>query len=191
MKHTLSLFALATLTACSVIPPQAHMSRGPEALLDASSELVNVTLYERGSVNQLADWINEDQPTAAEVHCIEGDPLCDQALDVMDQFGVPVTLMPSQENSIILLYERVVARDCENRYITNHANPYNLNHKNFGCSVSANTIQMVSNRQQFVNPELLDLPDGEKSVQIYKAYLTPVEAPELEDDYQFLVGEGQ
>ncbi|MND00188.1 hypothetical protein D3C83_187130 [compost metagenome] len=48
---------------------------------------------------------------------------------------------------------------------------------------------MVTDKQQFVNPGLLDLPDGEKGVQIYKAYLTPVEAPDLKNEYESLVGD--
>lgn len=185
MKRTvIALTALIGAASCTELPPETYFNRGPEALLDASSELVNVTLAGEVSIDELADWVNQDQPSRAEVYCLESDPVCMRALEVLDQFAVPIEYIPAPDNNVMLIYERVIARDCENRFITNHVNPYNLNHTTFGCSYSANIVQMVSDKQQFVNPNLTDLQDGEKAVQIYKAYLTPPEPVQTDDEYE-------
>ena len=180
MKKQYAFLAVALLAqACGPIPPEeAYYNRGtPESLLDVSSEVVNVALESRSSVQEVADWVNQDQPTRAEVYCMEGDPLCDEAMDVLGQFGVPVSYVASADNAISLVYERILAHDCENRYVNNNgahdANYYNLNHSSFGCSVASNMVQAVSDRQQFVSPVLLGYQDGEKAAQTYRRYLQP------------------
>lgn len=169
----LALGSLA-LGACSVVPNEAYFNRGtPESLLDVSSEVINVGLTSDRSVDEITDWINRDQPTRAELYCMDGDPICAGAQQVLEQFGVPVHYVAAADNNVALIYERVLARDCENRFINNTVNPYNFNHPTFGCSVASNMVQMVSDKRQFVSPALLDYADGRKAAQTYGRYLEP------------------
>jgi len=164
----------AFLVACSQIPKEAYFTRGqPESLLDASSEVVNLKITSAASVQEITNWINKDQPTRAELSCTDNEALCQKVQNVLRQFGVPVQHTSASSNNVALIYERVLARDCENRYIDNTVNPYNLNHPSFGCSVAVNIVQMVSDKRQFTNPPLMDYPDAEKTVQGYGFYRTP------------------
>ena len=165
-------------TACSHIPAGSKFDNGaPESLLDVSSEVVNMSLTSAASLDELAAWIQQDQPTRAELYCMEGHGLCQDAQDIFDLYGVPTLFIAAADNSAVLVYERVLARDCENRYINNNVNPYHLNHPTFGCSIAGNMVQMVSDKQQFVSPNLMDYPDAKKAVQNYRLYQ---QAPERE-----------
>ncbi len=172
------------LTACSTVPPGAYFERGtPESLLDVSSEVVNLSVASEEALDELAEWVNQDQPTRAELYCLDTDPYCAAAQEVLDLYGVPTMYVLAADNSVSLVYERVLARDCENRYIDNHINPYHLNHPTFGCSVAANMVQSVSEKHQFVSPNLMDYPDARKAVQNYQTYSQPAEEqPQLETE---------
>jgi hypothetical protein len=167
--YSLSLIAL---TACSEIPREAYYDRGvPESLLDVSSEVVNFNLDSEQSVSNVSEWVAQDLPTRAEVYCLESDPTCLETVSVLEQYGVPVLFVAASDNSVALIYERVLSRDCDNRYIDNPYNPYNLNHPTFGCSMASNMVQMVSDKRQFVSPELKDFHDAEKTIQVFDQYL--------------------
>jgi hypothetical protein len=168
----LTSVAVLTLSACSAdIPAQAYENRGtPESLLDVSSEVVTVEMTSEESLSELTEWVEGDQPTRAEIRCKEGDVLCDQAEQTLSLYNVDYEWIPSQTSEINLVYERVIAHDCENRFIDNRINPYNFNHPAFGCSVASNMIQMVTDRQQFVSPSLLGLYDGQTAYKNMKNY---------------------
>lgn len=187
MKRSLIFLALAaSLTGCNQIPKEAYFSRGaPESLLDVSSEVVNVQLGEPDSIDQLTQWINQDQPTRAEMYCQQEDKACKQAGKVLEKFGVPVLFVSAADNNVSLVYERILARDCENRYIDNRINPYELNHPTFGCSVASNMVQHVSDKHQFVSPALMDYSDGGKAVQYIDAYGQPNKYTRTEIDRDF------
>lgn len=175
MKITLAALALLALalSACERPAPSAYFARGgPESLIDVSSEVVNLTIHSDTELNELSHWINEDQPTRAELYCTDGDPMCEDAKQVLDLYGVPTLSVPSGDQTVTLVYERILARDCEQRFIDKD-NMYNLNHPAFGCSIAGNMVQHVSNKQQLVNPNLMDYPRSEKGVQAYEKYLTP------------------
>jgi hypothetical protein len=179
--HMRKTFIVATslvmLSACSEIPLSAHFNRGsPESLLDVSSETVTVSLDSPSALSELTGWINNDQPTRADLYCTQSDPACYQAEQVLQQFGVPAVVTPAADNTVVLAYDRLQARDCENRYINNAINPYNLPHPTFGCSIAANMVQMVGDKRQFTNPSLLDFHDGDVAAQVYRGYLTPKSA---------------
>ena len=166
----LSLLLLSTV-ACSQVPTEAYYNRGtPESLLDVSSDVVNVNLSGFGDLDELTRWVERDQPSRAELHCVQGDPLCNQAQNVLGQYGVPVQFTSAGDNNVTLIYEKVSARDCDPHYINNAINPYNLNHPTFGCSVAANMVQMVSDKEQFTNPGLLDPVDAQKAVGALQNY---------------------
>jgi hypothetical protein len=174
MKTSLMLFtslAALSLAGCSDMPQQAYSDRGtPESLLDVSSEIVTVELTSPDSLSELSDWVEGDQPTRAEIRCVEGDVLCDQAEETLSLYDVEYEWVPAQVSEINLVYERVIAHDCENRYIDNRINPYNLNHPSFGCSNASNMVQMVSDRRQFVSPSLLGFYDGRTAYKNMKTY---------------------
>ena len=169
---------MLTATACSEIPSEAYYQRGtPESLLDVSSEIVNLSIASEPALDELAEWINSDQPTRAELYCMDGDQRCAAAQEILDLYGVPAYYVPAQDTTVTLVYERVIARDCESRFIDNSVNPYHLNHPTFGCSIAGNIVQMVSDKQQFVSPNLLDYGDGRKAVQVYRNYLEAPRTP--------------
>jgi hypothetical protein len=176
MKKTVYLTAVSLLlAACSQIPQEEYFNRGsPFSLLDASSEVVNVALVSEDSVNEVVQWVDQDQPTQAELYCLESDPICLQTLETLEMFRVPVQYVPAADNNLVLIYDRVVARDCDNRFINNSTNPYNLSHRSFGCSNAVNMVQMVGDKRQFTSPALLDFRDGQKAVQDYESYLRPL-----------------
>lgn len=181
MKQISYIAAIAlALGACSQIPDEAYYDRGsPFSLLDASSEVVNISLMSEDSVSEVVQWIDQDQPTQAELYCLEDDAVCMQTLETLEMFRVPVHFVSAADNNLVLIYDRIVARDCDNRYIDNPVNPYNLNHKTFGCSNAVNMVQMVGDKRQFTSPALLDFRDGEKAVQDYGVYMIPRDTNQL------------
>jgi hypothetical protein len=174
-KNLLITAALgAALVACSQIPKEAYFTRGqPESLIDKTSEVVNLKIQSPASVEEISNWINKDQPTRADLKCPEGDIVCGEAQSTLRQFAVPFKYTASNENTVALIYERVQARDCETRYIDNTINPYNLNHPTFGCTVSLNMVQMVSDKRVFTDPKLMDYSDATKVGQAMGFYNTP------------------
>jgi len=176
------------LSACSEIPAGAYFNRGtPESLLDVSSEAVSAPIDSEMAIDSLIDWIEEDQPSSAELYCYQEDIFCAAAEEVMNLYGVDYEIVSSPEAVVNLMYERVLARDCENRYIDNSVNPYNMNHPTFGCSVASNMVQMVTDKQQFIKPELSAYPDTRRVLNSYNDYLSGEDA--LTDDSDFQASE--
>ncbi len=173
IRHFLLTTALCLgVAGCDEIPPEAYFNRGhAESLLDISSEMVSVSVTSPEHIQELVRWIDQEPPSRAELICDANYTGCVHAKRAFDQFGVHVEHIPGSDNVAVLYYERVLARDCENRYIDNSINPYNLHHPTFGCSIAANTVQMVSDKNQFVMPALLDFMDGERAVKNYEDYL--------------------
>lgn len=181
-----SVVALLLLAACVRPSDGAFFNRGdPEALLDVSSEVVNLGIENKGKIGELSSWIKKDQPTRAELYCIAGDPRCNEARKVLELNAVPVSIVPSNENTVALVYERILARDCNQRYTDNTPNPYNASAPAFGCAVAANIVQHVSDKQEFVNPNLSDTPSSAGAVDAYgRAY-----APKTVAVKQYSVGD--
>ena len=174
LKQLAMASALIAATACNVIPSEAYYARGnPESLLDQSSEIVNFELNDYSALDDLMNWVNQDQPTRAELYCIDGEEACVEAEQILKQFGVPSVFVASGDNMVTLVYERVLARDCENRYIENGVNPYNLPHPTFGCTTASNMVQMVTDKRQFTSPALLDFPDAERADRVMRGYRQP------------------
>ena len=173
MKLLKLLSLVVLLSACSDLKEGYvyHTNGQPEALLDLSAEIVNFDITTESSVDQIVDWIATDTPTRAEVYCTDNDPVCLETQDALYNLGVPFEYIAASDNSITLVYERVLTRDCESRYINNTYNQSNLNHPTFGCSAASNMVQMVTDKKQFVAPNLLDYPDAEKGVSAYEMYL--------------------
>ena len=174
--------ARSALLACSLIlvaacgkepPPSAFLDRGgPEALLDVSSEVVNLSVATTSDRKDLSNWIDKDQPTRAELNCASGNRNCTQAQKILDLHGVPVVNGNGSDQTVTLIYQRILARDCSQRYVDNVPNYYNAYHPDFGCSISANIVQEVTDKQEFVSPNLADDPSAERGVNdIRRAYV--------------------
>jgi len=169
--YIFGLVAALSLSSCNEIPPSNYFDRGaPESLLDVSSEVINLPIQSDVSVQEVVRWINQDQPTRADLYCMDSDPLCSQVRGALQQFGVPVQYYATGGNSVALIYDRVLARDCENRYIDNRINPYNLNHPTFGCTIASNIVQHVTDKREFTSPALVDYRDADKVIQNVKDY---------------------
>lgn len=175
MKKIIPFALISAFTAaCSDIPPGAYFNRGtPESLLDMNSEAVNINIGEPAGLDELVSWMNQDAPSRAELYCVSMDPACARAKDALRQFDVKYTQSDEPRNTVSLFYEHMAARDCENRFIDNSINPYNLNHPTFGCSVAANIVQSVPDKRQFVNPALKGDGDAESAVRNFDWYRGP------------------
>jgi hypothetical protein len=185
MKKTFAIISCVyTLSACAPFNPDGYTNRGdPERLLDVSSEVVSMPLATRSQMARLSDAVMQDPPTRAELDCQSAESLCIQAKELFDRHGIAASYTSGATNSVMLVYERVMARDCDQRYVDNSINPNNEHYSSLGCSVSANTVQMVGDKRQFVNPALLDFQDGEKAVTTYGRYLKPDEKMTQDKDW--------
>lgn len=184
-----ALLLVTALSGCNRIPLEAHANRGgPESLLDVSSEVISVEMMSDQSADEIVNWIETDQPSRSEIQCFEGDPLCARAEDVLKLYGLEYEIVNSDRTEVLLVYERILARDCENRYIDNTINPYNLYYPTYGCSVASNLVQMVTDKRQFVSPTLLDYPDASSMVRAYNLFINPPKTNEDDGDYD--IGSG-
>lgn len=175
VKKILYMLPLSVVcVACTPAPKEAYFNRGePESLLELSTEAVNAKLTSPASVQEIIDTINKQQPTRAEVKCNESDSLCREVMHVMKQFAVPVKYSSSSANKVTLVYERVLTHNCQNRYIDETAGQGNLNNLNsptLGCSVAINMVQMVTDKRQFTNPELMSSTSATKPIQAITNY---------------------
>lgn len=187
-----ALSAVMVLSACMSPPASRYADSGaPESLLDLSSEVVNLGIMDDRSIDELAQWIQQDQPTVAELYCPADNMLCAMTQDVLDLYGVPTHYIPANQASVSLIYERILARSCDSHYSQRTGIDYHLNHPNFGCANAKNMLQMVSDKQQIVNPNLMDYHDAKKMVGVYRNYLvpTPVETLRNRGAAESLVGE--
>ena len=165
-----------SLFACSQthnIPREAYFSRGtPESLLETSSEAINIKISSDASVQELINLINKDQPSKAELKCVNGESLCEKTKKVLSQFGVKVQYVSQSSNVASIIYQRTLAKDCDQRYIDNPINDANLNHPTYGCATAANLVQMITDKNQITSPKLLGKSDAEKSLQTIDIYDT-------------------
>ena len=180
MQHfTALVLATLVMAACTKPPASAFYNRGtPESLLDVSSEVVNLSVADQPALAELSNWIATDKPSRAELYCNEGDARCTEARKLLEKNGISTMTVPSGEYSVALVYERILARDCRQQFVDNTSNPYNAPHPSYGCSIGANMLQHVSNKQQFINPNLMDVPPATGAVQARdRAYIANTQKP--------------
>ena len=174
-KSLLLCFSMVALSACSVVPDSAYSNRAqPESLLDVSVEQVTVPLDTAQGVDDLVAWLDQSQPSQAMLQCAQSnDMLCINAKRLLSDFAVPVNEeMSAGGSQVVLVYENLMAQDCDQRYVDRVHNPYNISHESFGCSVAANSVQMVSDKRQFINPALLGYMDGSRAGKVYHNSMT-------------------
>ncbi len=158
----LGAFAALLLSACTPLADEHinHIVR-PESLLDFSSERVTFGLTSGDVVDEFAGWVDNDQPTRAELACDSQNNLCAEAEVVLTQYGIPFERVEkSSAGEVVLFYERLVTRDCKAGAGQEFVG--------LGCSVSANTVQMVKDHRQFVSPTFLDQQDAESAAKAIK-----------------------
>ncbi len=165
MKKIICLLVILSVGACNNIPKEAYNSRGgPESLLNITTERVDVALDSQGAIAEINEWIEQDKPARAELLCLSSDRLCKKAKKLLSSSDISVEHESVASNKVVLVYERVSVRDCDNSFMTNHINPYNLSHPTFGCSTSMNMVQMISDKTQITDPVLLGLPDADSAI---------------------------
>ena len=72
MRYLLLLLlpAVFVVQACTVAPASRFNDAGQvESLIDLSSEVVNFAIADERSIDELAQWIQQDQPSMAELYC--------------------------------------------------------------------------------------------------------------------------
>jgi type IV pilus biogenesis protein CpaD/CtpE len=193
MRFSMLFAVCVVVSGCTRLPSSAYETfSGPESLLDQSKERVTVALAASGSAESLIEWLDQDQPSRVELHCDQGESNCTRAARIAEQFAVPYEFVDSGAGKAVLVYERVVARDCDPRFVSDHINPYNLHHRGYGCSVSANALQMISDRRQITAPSLMDPHDGQRvqdTMSIYRTVGDPAELSKFEDVFEFRGGQ--
>ena len=180
-RSALLAVSLLILAACGQEPPpSAFLNRGgPESLLDVSSEVVNLSVASTAQRKDLSAWIEKDQPTRAELNCASTSKNCTDAEKILALYGVPVISGNGADQTVTLIYQRILARDCNQRFVDNVPNHYNAPHPAFGCSIAANIVQEVTDKQEFISPNLADDPSAVRAVNdMRRAYVPrPVVVP--------------
>lgn len=173
------VFALATLlalmAACGAPPSdRAYGGRGsPESLLDRSLEVVTLNTATRQDLDDLATWIARDVPTRAELNCPTSDANCREAERMLIKKNVPVIKGVDGAYAVTLVYERIIARDCNPSFRNHSANYYNTNHPAFGCAIAANIVQHVTDKNEITDPATLDAAPASRAVTTFKRAHTP------------------
>lgn len=170
-----SLTLALALVGCGAPPSDsAYLNRGdPASLLDASSEVISFSTASKHDLKELGMWIERDAPTRAELNCASDDKLCGEARRLLIARGVPVEAGAIADRSVTLIYERILAHDCDHRFVDNTHNYYNTSDAAFGCSVAANMVQQVTDKQEFVNPNTAGKPSAVRAVNDIKRAYTP------------------
>ena len=169
----LSMGLIMGLVACSGVP-QGFVAKGsPESLISSSQESVRFDLTDQASIDALMGWVGNDMPTRAELSCIDADenPQCQAVIKAFQSKGISIEMdMPAKRNAINLIYERVVARECQPAYQSNHSNSSNHHYTSFGCTTALNMVQSMADYSQITRPKLKDFTDAEMAVKTYRRY---------------------
>lgn len=175
-SHVVAVATLLALLASCGMPPsdRAFSGRGtPESLLDRSSEVVTLNTATRQDLDDLATWIARDVPTRAELNCPTSEANCREAERMLIKKNVPVVKGVDGAYAVTLVYERIIARDCNPSFRDHRANYYNTNHPAFGCAIAANIVQHVTDKTEFNAPDTLDAAPASRAVTTFKRAHTP------------------
>ena len=154
-KSTFALFVcVAMLQACASQKSPAIYS--PESLIDKSSERVTFSLATPSARQDIAEWLQKDMPSRVELECETGDGACAVIHGDLVAKKMPVELAANGgQPKAVLIYDRFVARACDNKFRDNSFNPLNRNQNVLGCAVSSNVVESVADGDQFVNPPMM------------------------------------
>lgn len=155
------------LAGCNVPGNEAFLNRGePTSLLETSTEKQTLDIGTVEGANTLARRLDQDRPTRAELNCAVGDSNCATAKKMLEREGVDVILGDTVDNTVILVYERVLAHECDHRFVYQARNYSHSYDPGFGCSVASNMVRAVSDKRQFVDPVASDLPNAKRGVDV-------------------------
>jgi len=166
------------LTACQNVPKDGYANPGdPERQLVITTEITSIELQNENSLNKLKESIRAATPKTAQLACTSQSTLCNSAKSVLMNANIPLEIKPPNpedaQDTVTLTYEHLAASMCDARYKDNAANSANTGSAQIGCSIRSNMMHMVSDKQQFSNPSMLDYTDGEKAAKNYQNYLNP------------------
>jgi hypothetical protein len=169
---------LALMTSCGEPPSdRAYSARGtPESLIDRSVEVVTLNTATKQDLGDLSTWIARDLPTRAELNCPTSEANCREAERMLIKKNVPVVKGVDSAHAVTLVYERIIARDCNPSFRDHRANFYNTNHPGFGCSIAANIVQHVTDKNEFIAPATLDPASAIGAVNSVRRANTPKQA---------------
>ncbi|MFV9875202.1 MAG: hypothetical protein AB8U25_01315 [Rickettsiales endosymbiont of Dermacentor nuttalli] len=154
-----------TILLCIIACTNGSYTRiEPESLIDFSSEQVSFSLSSPSVIEDITNWLTNDQPSSVELGCNTNNKTCASIIKILGLYNINYKFSVI-DNNITLFYNKVVARDCNRVYCDKKGTI--IRSHNLGCAVSANTVQMVSDHKQFIEPSLLDLHDATKSVHHY------------------------
>lgn len=187
------------LASCVQTPPDGYANAGdPERQIMMNTHITTIMLSDRESVVRLKETLKIDPPLRAQLFCPETSTMCIDARKALIHSTIPLEISNTPpENSeeigasnVALIYESLATRPCDNKYRDNSLNSNNIAMPQLGCSMRSNTANMVSDKQQFVNPALLDYFDGDRAAKNYQNYVNPPAqaTPNAQSDTQSLVG---
>jgi hypothetical protein len=157
MRLFILLLTIFTIAACG---PAKLKRVEPESLLHSSKEDVSFELANNDSIAPIVKWINDDRPTGAEFNCSTKSKLCQDTQRILKKRLIPFKVAKAADGapqSVKLTYARVTASDCNPRVL--------------GCSVSVNSLQMVTDHNTFITPSLSDPQDATKANRVYNRYM--------------------
>jgi murein endopeptidase len=145
---------LAFSTSCTLSHSKSALSI--ENLLLNSAEVVSFPISDNASVHTIKAWIGDELPSHATLSCPTSSNQCTEVARILKEKNITVDAIAEEANKVVLSYDHTTTRNCPP-----HA---------FGCSVSANALQMISNHNQVLHPATLDQPGAAQAVDTYKRY---------------------
>lgn len=195
MLKKLKYLPIIALAACQQVTAENFVNPGdPERQLTNITEFTTIALTPHEGIDRLKDSLSTSTPAQAKLNCPQINATCARAQNLLLKANIPLeikgptpsnteetesTSQPEQtaenlpDNEVTLVYHRLAFTPCDNAYHDDSINNANAYHPSFGCSIRSNMVQSVTEKQQFVNPALLDYADGEKAAKNYQNYINP------------------
>lgn len=171
-----SLITAGLLAACSEIPKDAYRAPGqPERLMEVTEKDIHFDIS-GDSLKRIQRWAAQAHPTEASLSCTETSKACNKLEAFLHKQHISTTRVYAKHNEVRFKFKHVAMRECENRYVDNMINPYNLNHPTFGCSLAMNSAMMITDRTQLIEPPYMDKDDAVRGIQVIGAANTPPKA---------------
>ena len=140
----------------------------PESLLSITSETTTLNLLSSHNIEDLRNWlVNNDVPDYAKLeNCLEGNPFCERAKHMLSTSGVTYQMVQSNDTNarpkIVMNHESVNIKDC---YKYQQSGTFN-----FGCAMSTNILQGITDKRQLVTPKISGMSDASKGISDLKGY---------------------